>query len=100
MKANLETLEKVIEAMPIFGELREQNRELKFGQYLTVLKEWFDSLRLEKANLEKELRETPTKDLVGIPIPMDDFEGEAYLSGFLHGVEAMIEKILGEEEVG
>ena len=57
MKPNLETLTEIIEDMPIYGELRKKNKLLTFGQYLTVLKTWFDKLRKEREGFEKELRE-------------------------------------------
>jgi len=43
--------------MPIFGNLRKQDPHLSFGQYLTVLKRWFEDLRKEKEDFERELRE-------------------------------------------
>ena len=42
MKEKLTILRKQFDKMPIFGQLREIDKRLTFGQYLTVLKEWFD----------------------------------------------------------
>jgi len=55
MKADLQQLEKAIETMPIYGKLREQNEELTFGQYLTVLQKWFDSLQKAEEAFKREL---------------------------------------------
>ena len=41
----LKQINSVIETMPLFGEMRETNKNLTFGQYLTVLKEWFDTVK-------------------------------------------------------
>lgn len=54
-KSNLKTLEQVIEAMPIYGELREENEQLTFGQYFTVLKRWFERLRTEAKDFKRDI---------------------------------------------
>ena len=57
MKPNLENLTEQFEKMPIYGKLRELDKRLTFGQYLTVLKEWWDDTRKMIAGFEKELGE-------------------------------------------
>lgn len=57
MKFNRKTFREQFEKMPIYGEMREQDKRLKFGQYLTVLKEWWDKTKEQDEGFEAELRE-------------------------------------------
>lgn len=47
-------MKDTLETMPIFGKMRKNDPRLTFGQYLTILKEWHDSIK-------EELRERLTK---------------------------------------
>lgn len=65
MKANLQQLEETIETMPIYGILRAQNKELTFGQYLTVLQNWFNSLQKAEEDFKRELFKM-FKEILGV----------------------------------
>lgn len=76
MKTNLET-------MPIFGGMRKDDPRLTFGQYLTVLKEWHESIKKELRDLEEHLK---ISENCSCPICRN-----------AQGILWMIEEILGEK---
>lgn len=53
---DLKALLSVIDEMPLYGKLRKRDKRLTFGQYLTVLKEWFDAVQSEAEDLDKYIR--------------------------------------------
>jgi len=57
MKHNWKSFLEQFEKMPLFGKLREHDKRLTFGQYLTVLKEWWEKTKAEGEDFKKELRE-------------------------------------------
>jgi len=78
----LKALSEQFDKMPIFGRLRQLNRRLTFGQYLIVLKDWWDKTEREKKRLEMELCEMHKKwklvaselDRVAVRDVIRDFE--------------------------
>jgi len=96
MEHNLETLDKVIEAMPIYGKLRKQNKLLKFGQYLTVLKLWFEKLRKEKENIEAEIHKPENYIVLPERTEIHYLNGETYTTK-RRLVVISVKDVLGEK---
>ena len=53
----LEQINNVIEMMPLFGEMRETNKKLSFGQYLTVLSEWWNTVQHTLIDVVREVNQ-------------------------------------------
>lgn len=89
MKLSLKVSREQFEKMPIYGQLRELDKRLTFGNYLTVLKEWWDKTERLLNEQEKEFREKLAQPLnVTIDGDMNPLPTDAYIS---------VKEILGEE---
>jgi len=53
----LERINKALEKMPLFGTMRETNKKLSFGQYLTVLSEWWNTIKHTIVDVSREVNE-------------------------------------------
>jgi len=53
----LKQINSVIETMPLFGEMRETNKKLSFGQYLTVLSEWWNTVQHTLIDVAREVNQ-------------------------------------------
>jgi len=63
VKPNLQDILESLESMPMFGELRRVNEQLKFGQYITILKEWFERHKRTVRDFVDKLENYPTEEL-------------------------------------